>query len=108
MEIVASMRIFLLRLIRSGSTIFRNKPVASSVISRNIPSPARCRAKVNPLVADRIASALTIKSVVSHSSSTIKMLTPGFSGTGVRRTLTFWACRSLDLVFLVLDFDTSC
>ena len=102
------MRIFLLRLIRSGSTILRNKPVASSVIRRNVPSPARCRAKFNPVVNDRIVSILTINSVVIHRSSTIKMPTPGFSGKGVRKTLTFWACRSLDLVFLVLDFDTSC
>ena len=91
-----------------GWMIFRNTPVASSVIRRKIPSPARCNKKFRSIDVVRIVSALIVKTVPSQSVTAITMPMPGFSGKGLRRTLTFLACRSLDFVFFVLTFDTSC
>lgn len=105
-----SMRISLLCFIIFGWIIFRNTPVASNVIKRKIPSPAIFKKGFNSSegVSVIILSALMVKSVISHRAIVIRIPIPGFSGKGVRRTLTFLACRSLDFVFLVLTFDTSC
>jgi hypothetical protein len=81
--------------------------VESSVVKRKIPSPAKCRNIENSIWVVIRVSMLIIKRVPSHKRKIIRILIAGFSAIGLRRTLTFLACRSLDFVFLVLTFDTS-